>query len=88
MTDDIVDRLRSNVVSQKDKFEAALLIELLRRQLQAPDDLVARLRELERDLIAEDGLKEVFYLPTIGEAADEIERLRDVISKEATDGSR
>ena len=90
MTDDIVARLRSNTVSQQYQLQAALIIEELQQQiskLQASgDDLVARLRELERDLLQEEDLTSMYYIPVIGEAADEIQRLRELTSREASNG--
>ena len=81
MADDIVTRLRSNLVSQKLQLEAAECIVRLRGLLRANEDLPNRLRELERDLLKEEDLSLCYWLPVIGEAADEIERLREVISR-------
>ena len=81
MEDDIVLRLRSNLVSREYQLEAADCIEWLRGLLRAGEDLPKRLRELERDLLKEEDLSDCYWLPVIGEAADEIERLREVISR-------
>ena len=81
MEDDIVLRLRSNLVSQEFQLEAADCIESLRGQMRNGDDLPKRLRELERDLMKEEDLSDCYWLPAIGEAADEIDRLRELISR-------
>ena len=87
MEDDIVVRLRSNVVSQKYQLEAAAEIEALRRKLDARGDLPDRLRDLHNDLMAEDDMWDCYPLEMIGEAADEIERLRKIIDRmEASNG--
>lgn len=81
MADDIVLRLRSNLVSREYQLEAADCIEWLRGQMRNGDDLPKRLRELERDLIQRKDLSDCHWLPAIGEAADEIDRLRELISR-------
>lgn len=82
MGDDLVTRLRSNLVSQTYQREAADCIEWLRSQLRGADTLPSRLREIERDLFKEGPrIRNSYHLDVIGEAADEIERLREVISR-------
>lgn len=74
--DDIVARLRSNLVSQI--YEAAFVIEQLRREISGlrKDDLVGRLCNLAFDLSSDEDLKDVNDLTVIWEAGVEIERLR------------
>lgn len=83
MSDDIVARLRGNVISRANQLDAAEAIEWYRAALGTTHDcLIGRLRELERGLIQHrPKLADDYHLFAIGEAADEIERLRAVISR-------
>jgi len=80
MFEDLARRLRGNEVSRQNQLDALAAIAWYQTVLASHegDDLVARLRELERDLIRHrPKLPNDFDLTVIGEGADEIERLRE-----------
>ena len=84
MEDDIVLRLRSNLVSQKYQLEAANEIEMLRRELLAlreSVDIPNRLLEIHSSLMKEEDIEDCYDLSVIAEAAHEIERLREIITR-------